>query len=86
MGNFLDQPESYHDCQLVYTFVLGGNPNGPTELVNNNSLPLLVTQDYLLWIETPEQLETLKQLAVPYGQGYFLGRARRFDGAEEPAS
>jgi EAL domain-containing protein (putative c-di-GMP-specific phosphodiesterase class I) len=30
-------------------------------------------------IETPEQLETLKKLAVPYGQGYVLGRARRFE-------
>jgi EAL domain-containing protein (putative c-di-GMP-specific phosphodiesterase class I) len=30
-------------------------------------------------IETPEQFETLKQLAVPYGQGYFVGRATRFD-------
>jgi EAL domain-containing protein (putative c-di-GMP-specific phosphodiesterase class I) len=34
-------------------------------------------------IETPEQLETLKLLAVPYGQGYFLGRARKFGGSEE---
>jgi EAL domain-containing protein (putative c-di-GMP-specific phosphodiesterase class I) len=33
-------------------------------------------------IETPEQLETLKKLAVPYGQGYFLGRATRFDPIE----
>ena len=35
-------------------------------------------------IETPEQLETLKELAVPYGQGYFLGRATRFDPGEAP--
>jgi EAL domain-containing protein (putative c-di-GMP-specific phosphodiesterase class I) len=35
-------------------------------------------------IETPEQLETLKGLAVPYGQGYFLGRATRFDPGEAP--
>jgi EAL domain-containing protein (putative c-di-GMP-specific phosphodiesterase class I) len=34
-------------------------------------------------IETPEQLETLKQLAVPYGQGYLLGRATRWDSAED---
>jgi EAL domain-containing protein (putative c-di-GMP-specific phosphodiesterase class I) len=33
-------------------------------------------------IETPEQFETLKKLAVPYGQGYFLGRATRFDPTE----
>jgi hypothetical protein len=41
LGDFLAQPESRHGCQLVYTFVLGGNPDGPTELVND-SLPLLV--------------------------------------------
>jgi len=35
-------------------------------------------------IETPEQFETLKGLAVPYGQGYFLGRATRFDPGEAP--
>jgi len=35
-------------------------------------------------IETPEQFETLKELAVPYGQGYFLGRATRFDPGEAP--
>ena len=34
-------------------------------------------------IETPEQLETLQQLAVPYGQGYLLGRARRWDSTDE---
>jgi EAL domain-containing protein (putative c-di-GMP-specific phosphodiesterase class I) len=34
-------------------------------------------------IETPEQFETLKGLAVPYGQGYFLGRATRFDPDDE---
>ena len=30
-------------------------------------------------IETPEQFEKLKELAVPYGQGYFVGPATRFD-------
>lgn len=34
-------------------------------------------------IETPEQLETLKQLAVPYGQGYLLGRATQWDSADD---
>jgi EAL domain-containing protein (putative c-di-GMP-specific phosphodiesterase class I) len=34
-------------------------------------------------IETPEQFETLKKLGIPYGQGYFVGRATRFD---EPGS
>jgi EAL domain-containing protein (putative c-di-GMP-specific phosphodiesterase class I) len=34
-------------------------------------------------IETPEQLETLKQLAVPYGQGYLLGRAMQWDSADD---
>jgi EAL domain-containing protein (putative c-di-GMP-specific phosphodiesterase class I) len=33
-------------------------------------------------IETPEQLETLKDLGVPYGQGYYIGRATRFEGGE----
>jgi EAL domain-containing protein (putative c-di-GMP-specific phosphodiesterase class I) len=33
-------------------------------------------------IETSEQFETLKNLAVPYGQGYYLGRATRFDAGE----
>jgi EAL domain-containing protein (putative c-di-GMP-specific phosphodiesterase class I) len=33
-------------------------------------------------IETPEQFETLKELAVPYGQGYFVGRATRFEPRE----
>jgi EAL domain-containing protein (putative c-di-GMP-specific phosphodiesterase class I) len=33
-------------------------------------------------IETPEQFETLKQLAIEYGQGYFVGRATRFDSDE----
>jgi EAL domain-containing protein (putative c-di-GMP-specific phosphodiesterase class I) len=33
-------------------------------------------------IETPEQLETLKKLGVPYGQGYFIGRAAPLDLAE----
>jgi EAL domain-containing protein (putative c-di-GMP-specific phosphodiesterase class I) len=30
-------------------------------------------------IETAEQFETLKELGVPFGQGYFVGRATRFD-------
>jgi EAL domain-containing protein (putative c-di-GMP-specific phosphodiesterase class I) len=34
-------------------------------------------------IETPEQFEKLKELAVPYGQGYFVGRATRFDTSED---
>ena len=33
-------------------------------------------------IETPEQFEKLKELAVPYGQGYFVGRATRFEPSE----
>ena len=41
LGNFMAQVGSYHGCQLVYTFVLGGNPAGPTELVNS-SMPLLI--------------------------------------------
>ena len=49
LGNFVDQPGSYHGCQLVYTFVLGGNPAGPTELVNN-SMPLLIPRDRVEFI------------------------------------
>jgi EAL domain-containing protein (putative c-di-GMP-specific phosphodiesterase class I) len=33
-------------------------------------------------IETPEQFETLNELGVPYGQGYFLGRGTRFEPSE----
>ena len=30
-------------------------------------------------IETPEQLETLRRMAIPLGQGYLLGRASRLE-------
>ena len=33
-------------------------------------------------IETSEQFEKLRELGVPYGQGYFVGRATRFDPGE----
>jgi EAL domain-containing protein (putative c-di-GMP-specific phosphodiesterase class I) len=32
-------------------------------------------------IETPEQLETLRRMAIPLGQGYLLGRAARLQDA-----
>jgi hypothetical protein len=36
----LDAPSLSPPCEIIYTFVAGGNPNGPTELVDG-SLPML---------------------------------------------
>jgi hypothetical protein len=37
----LDSTSLSSSCEIIYTFVAGGNPNGPTELVDD-SLPMLV--------------------------------------------
>ena len=42
LGSFIANPSHHEDCQLVYTFVMGANPDGPTELVNN-SMPVVRT-------------------------------------------
>jgi hypothetical protein len=43
-------PNEHDHCQLAYTFATGGNPNGPTELVDfNASYPMTVqTENQLL--------------------------------------
>jgi hypothetical protein len=53
------------DCQIVYTFFLGGNPDGPTELVNpNETFPMLVKdpptttdEDDVIYLNIKENLE-----------------------------
>jgi hypothetical protein len=39
-ANSLDETSLSSPCEIIYTFVAGGNPNGPTELVDG-SLPML---------------------------------------------
>lgn len=46
LAEFRARPADFLECELVYTFVLGGNPNGPTELVNS-SMPILVPEETL---------------------------------------
>mmetsp|Transcript_10679 Transcript_10679/g.25465 ORF Transcript_10679/g.25465 Transcript_10679/m.25465 type:complete len:598 (-) Transcript_10679:1991-3784(-) len=42
LGDFLDDPESFRDCQLIYTFVMGAARDfetAPTEIVDSRSPP-----------------------------------------------
>lgn len=42
-ANSLDAASLSSPCEIIYTFVAGGNPNGPTELLDD-SLPMLAGQ------------------------------------------
>jgi hypothetical protein len=51
------------DCQIAYTFFLGGNPNGPTELVKPNaSFPMVMVdapkdEDDVVYLNIKENME-----------------------------
>ena len=51
-------PQQYTNCELLYTFVLGGNPNGLTEFVkHHDNMTILTTEVPRVWF-SPDVNET----------------------------
>ena len=53
----------FEDCQIAYTFFLGGNPDGPTELLKpNSSFPMTIAypptdEDDVIYLNIKENME-----------------------------
>ena len=74
---------NYIKVDIAFIRAIDSDPTRREVLVALNGIARRIGAQIIAeGIETPEQFETLKQLAVPYGQGYFVGRATRFDGNE----
>ena len=74
---------NYIKVDIAFIRAIDSDPTRREVLVALNGIARRIGAQIIAeGIETPEQFETLKQLAVPYGQGYFVGRATRFDANE----
>ena len=73
----------YIKVDIAFIRAIDSDPTRRAVLIALNGIAQRVGAQIIAeGIETPEQFETLKDLGVPYGQGYYVGRATRFEGGE----